>query len=194
MLIIFSDTFLSSLFTHLLHTIADAHRHCLMQLLAHPHRINGSTTTSPHRPQRTARCLRVFASSDAKNTSRTTPLQVPTSAEATVEQATATVLRAYNEGILRQRIQFLLPLIGATELDDWYVWTLQWNVCSLSVHTHTLETHTHSGDTHTLWRHTHTLYTQARWYPSAIQSSSPHGRTNAQNTQTGILPHWPHCL
>lgn len=64
------------------------------------------------------RCCVQATADGSKN--RVAPLPVPTSAQETVEQATATVLRAYNEGVLRQRVQFLLPLIGATELDDWY--------------------------------------------------------------------------
>lgn len=44
---------------------------------------------------------------------------IPRDAEETAQQARAAVQRAYEAGVTRQRIELLLPLIGATDLDDW---------------------------------------------------------------------------
>jgi hypothetical protein len=49
--------------------------------------------------------------------SRVYPL--PANAEETAQQARAAAQRAWEGGIKRQRIELLLPLIGATDLDDW---------------------------------------------------------------------------
>lgn len=46
-------------------------------------------------------------------------LDMPTSPEAQVRQAADAVRRAASAGIVRQRVDLMLPLIGATELDDW---------------------------------------------------------------------------
>lgn len=48
---------------------------------------------------------------------RTYPL--PGTAEETAQQARGAVQRAWEAGIKRQRVELLLPLIGATDLDDW---------------------------------------------------------------------------
>lgn len=47
------------------------------------------------------------------------PLPLPTSSEGIVSQAAAACERAYTAGIHRQRVELVLPLIGATDLDDW---------------------------------------------------------------------------
>lgn len=44
---------------------------------------------------------------------------VPQNAEQVSQQALAASLRAHADGKLRQRLELLLPLIGATDLDDW---------------------------------------------------------------------------
>lgn len=44
---------------------------------------------------------------------------VPRDAEETAQQAQAAALRAWQDGVKRQRVELLLPLIGATDLDDW---------------------------------------------------------------------------
>ena len=49
--------------------------------------------------------------------SRVYPL--PADADDTAQQARAAAQRAWESGIKRQRIELLLPLIGATDLDDW---------------------------------------------------------------------------
>ena len=44
---------------------------------------------------------------------------VPQNAEQVSQQALAASLRAHADGKSRQRLELLLPLIGATDLDDW---------------------------------------------------------------------------
>lgn len=44
---------------------------------------------------------------------------VPKSPEEVVEQALGAIRRAFQAGIRRQQVELLLPLIGATDLDDW---------------------------------------------------------------------------
>lgn len=43
----------------------------------------------------------------------------PTSVDDQVRQAAAAIVRAQNDGIQRHCVRMLLPVIGATELDDW---------------------------------------------------------------------------
>lgn len=47
------------------------------------------------------------------------PLPVPRGPQETVAQAVAACTRAWEAGVKRQRVELLLPLIGATDLDDW---------------------------------------------------------------------------
>mmetsp|Transcript_951 Transcript_951/g.2906 ORF Transcript_951/g.2906 Transcript_951/m.2906 type:complete len:209 (+) Transcript_951:59-685(+) len=54
---------------------------------------------------------------DAINRDRVWP--IPRDAEETAQEARAAVQRAWADGIKRQRVELLLPLIGATDLDDW---------------------------------------------------------------------------
>ena len=44
---------------------------------------------------------------------------VPKGPEEVVDQALGAIRRAFADGIARQQIELLLPLIGATDLDDW---------------------------------------------------------------------------
>jgi hypothetical protein len=44
---------------------------------------------------------------------------VPTTPEQQVNQAVSAVLAAWKDGVSKQRVELLLPLIGATDLDDW---------------------------------------------------------------------------
>lgn len=44
---------------------------------------------------------------------------IPGDAEETAQQARAAVQRAWEAGIKRHRVELLLPLIDATDLDDW---------------------------------------------------------------------------
>jgi len=47
------------------------------------------------------------------------PYNVPENPESTARQALDAVKRALKDGVYRQRIELMLPLIGATDLDDW---------------------------------------------------------------------------
>ena len=47
------------------------------------------------------------------------PERFPTSVDDQVRQAKSAILQAQKDGIQRHSIRLLLPLIGATELDDW---------------------------------------------------------------------------
>ena len=44
---------------------------------------------------------------------------MPKSPEEVVDQALGAIRRAFRDGIARQQIELLLPLIGATDIDDW---------------------------------------------------------------------------
>lgn len=44
---------------------------------------------------------------------------LPRSADEVVDQALQACRRAYADGIRRQQLELLLPLIGATDIDDW---------------------------------------------------------------------------
>lgn len=46
-------------------------------------------------------------------------LPIPRGPQEMVQQCVAAVTRGWEAGIKRQRIDLLLPLIGATDLDDW---------------------------------------------------------------------------
>lgn len=136
---------------------ADAHARSIVHARSTYLRIGRYSARMPHvskrcnrQPHHPPMCVQSAANDGSKPTS-SKPLPVPTSAQETVEQATSVVLRAYNEGITRQRVQFLLPLIGATELDDW---------CDALRHNAPVTHHHHA---------------QARRHPPAIQSCRTHG-------------------
>mmetsp|Transcript_15529 Transcript_15529/g.40161 ORF Transcript_15529/g.40161 Transcript_15529/m.40161 type:complete len:325 (-) Transcript_15529:184-1158(-) len=67
-------------------------------------------------PQRQRTCI-VQASADSETAAVEMP--VPNGPEQTAQQALAACKLAYADGIRRQRVELLLPLIGATDLDDW---------------------------------------------------------------------------
>ncbi len=46
-------------------------------------------------------------------------MYLPKGPEQVVDQALGAVQRAWADGIRRQSLELLLPLIGATDLDDW---------------------------------------------------------------------------
>ena len=46
-------------------------------------------------------------------------MYLPKGPEQVVEQAMLAVQRAWQDGVKRQSLELLLPLIGATDLDDW---------------------------------------------------------------------------
>jgi hypothetical protein len=51
---------------------------------------------------------------------------IPSSADAAVRQSIDAIKSAYQSGVARQRIDVLLPLVGATDLDDWWVTQRSW--------------------------------------------------------------------
>ena len=79
----------------------------------------------PHRrgrraPQQPATVTAASSSSSASAAaSADAPLPIPRGPQETVAQAVAAVSRAWEAGVQRQRVELLLPLIGATDLDDW---------------------------------------------------------------------------
>jgi hypothetical protein len=62
--------------------------------------------------------MRVRASSEG-GIAAEAQLPLPGGPEQTAQQALAACRRAFEAGIRRQRVELLLPLIGATDLDDW---------------------------------------------------------------------------
>lgn len=62
-------------------------------------------------PRRQQLCCQAVAAGDA---SASTPSTVPRSSTETVQQAVAACERAWADGKKRQRVELLLPLIGAT--------------------------------------------------------------------------------
>lgn len=69
-----------------------------------------------HRPFAPRRCIRACAA-EARSVSDV--FRVPSGAQEAAKQAEVAVLKAYEAGVKRQQIELLLPLIGATDLDDW---------------------------------------------------------------------------
>lgn len=61
----------------------------------------------------------VVALAAAAEAAQPAPLTIPRGPSETVQQAAAACKRAFEAGVLRQRVELLLPLIGATDLDDW---------------------------------------------------------------------------
>jgi hypothetical protein len=61
-------------------------------------------------------------------------VSVPSSPEAQVSQAVQAIQAAWRAGITRQRVELLLPLIGATDLDDWPGGIRQQVGCRRTVH------------------------------------------------------------
>ena len=45
---------------------------------------------------------------------------IPQNAEQVAQQALKSCERAWHDGVRRQQLELLLPLIGATDIDDWY--------------------------------------------------------------------------
>lgn len=68
----------------------------------------------PRPAARSTRCLAAAASEAGQS-----PLPIPRGPQETVQQALAACTKAWEAGVKRQRVDLLLPLIGATDLDDW---------------------------------------------------------------------------
>ena len=63
--------------------------------------------------------LRTRAATGAEPSTRVKPFEIPSGAEAATRQSIEAIKAAYKAGVQRHRIDALLPLIGATDLDDW---------------------------------------------------------------------------
>lgn len=85
-----------------------------MMNLSHISRCSVSSTTHVHRPVRSRRRA---ISPRAAVDSTTRP--VPATPDLQVSQAVTAIETAWQAGVKRQRLELLLPLIGATDLDDW---------------------------------------------------------------------------
>ncbi|CAL5219287.1 g1091 [Coccomyxa viridis] len=79
--------------------------------------MTGTHNLRHFRPLR-SKSLQIQASTSKE--SATSPKQyLPRSADEVVDQALQACRRAYADGVRRQQLELLLPLIGATDLDDW---------------------------------------------------------------------------
>jgi hypothetical protein len=47
------------------------------------------------------------------------PLRIPSDVNTQVSQSVQAIEAAWRAGVKRQRVELLLPLIGATDIDDW---------------------------------------------------------------------------
>lgn len=72
----------------------------------------------PRRPPARLQLLASASSTVAASAgaAQPTPLTIPRGPQETVQQAAAACIRAYQAGVRRQRVELLLPLIGATDL------------------------------------------------------------------------------
>ena len=68
--------------------------------------------------RKTTRRNRVFVKSSGGKEAGNAP-EFPQNSSEIVKQAFQSCKAAWNDGIKRQRIELLLPLIGATDIDDW---------------------------------------------------------------------------
>ena len=50
---------------------------------------------------------------------RSQSVPLPQSSAQQTQQAAAAIVSAWKDGVKRQHVELLLPLIGATDLDDW---------------------------------------------------------------------------
>ena len=66
-----------------------------------------------------ARSSRLGCRASAQQAASSAPGVIPQSPKETVEQAAAACRRAWAAGVRRHRVELLLPLIGATDIDDW---------------------------------------------------------------------------
>ncbi|GAX83781.1 hypothetical protein CEUSTIGMA_g11206.t1 [Chlamydomonas eustigma] len=71
-----------------------------------------------YRQRRTTVALNANAAEKLSDNS-TNQIPVPSSASQQTAQSAAAIQAAYKDGMRRQHVELLLPLIGATDLDDW---------------------------------------------------------------------------
>lgn len=65
------------------------------------------------------RLAAIAAAAEGSNNAPTTPVSLPSTPESQVALAADAVVAAWREGWTRQSVQLELPLIGASDLDDW---------------------------------------------------------------------------
>ncbi|KAF8073061.1 hypothetical protein HT031_000722 [Scenedesmus sp. PABB004] len=82
-------------------------------------RVVAAAAAPPPSPRAAGRGARVVVAAAAPAPGPGGSVRVPRAPEAQVSQAAAAVEAAWRAGIKRQRVELLLPLIGATDLDDW---------------------------------------------------------------------------
>jgi hypothetical protein len=70
------------------------------------------------------RSLLALSSSGDQDLASILTSRLPTSVDDQVRQAVESLKRANQDGKHRHSVRLLLPVIGATELDDWYVRSL----------------------------------------------------------------------
>ncbi|DBA95240.1 hypothetical protein WJX82_003981 [Trebouxia sp. C0006] len=77
-----------------------------------------------HPPRTSCRCNPRKRHSTVQSTQADTEIEQPThripqDADSVAQQALAACQRAFKAGVRRQQLELLLPLIGATDIDDW---------------------------------------------------------------------------
>lgn len=80
----------------------------------------GTPATLNNKPS--ARALRLYAAASSEPTTKRpigNPIQLPSSTKDQVDQAFNSVKSAWEAGVKRQCVELNLPLVGATDLDDW---------------------------------------------------------------------------
>ena len=92
---------------------------------------------------------------------------IPQNADQVAQQALAACQRAWKDGVRRQQLELLLPLIGASDIDDWCatysvpcIFGQSCPKCSLLRH---------------IAAHTLIALPQARWNKATVQGSAAYG-------------------
>ncbi|KAG2447762.1 hypothetical protein HYH02_007220 [Chlamydomonas schloesseri] len=88
-----------------------------MQMYRQQGGVRGSRATTRPRPCRVTMCARASTSEPETRVNRVIP--IPDGPAQQAQQAAQAIEAAWRDGIKRQRLELSLPLIGATDLDDW---------------------------------------------------------------------------
>ncbi|KAH7420854.1 hypothetical protein KP509_13G025900 [Ceratopteris richardii] len=70
-------------------------------------------------PRHSASCLRASAGNSSFDSGITRRVSVPSTVEESIQQALSACKQARGDGLMKLQLELLLPLIGATDLDDW---------------------------------------------------------------------------
>lgn len=84
-----------------------------------PHASSFSTHTATKGRAHVSQSKSSSLASEVTQATELVPERFPTSVDDQVRQAKSAIVQAKKDGIQRHTIRLLLPLIGATELDDW---------------------------------------------------------------------------